>query len=180
MKNQSMFFTVVLSLIIAIILSGCKKDNELFEQANTAYKQGNYSLAFQLYEKSCEKNNATACFFVGYFYNEGKVVQQDRKKSIQFLEKSCNMGDPVACNSVGVNYRLGVGVEINLEKAVKFQKKSCNGNYYFGCDELSKLYRKGIGVERDLNAAEKYFHKACNLGMPSYECKKYNQKKSKQ
>ena len=110
MKNQSMFFTVVLSLIIAIILSGCKKDNELFEQANTAYKQGNYSLAFQLYEKSCEKNNATACFFVGYFYNEGKVVQQDRKKSIQFLEKSCNMGDPVACNSVGVNYRLGVGV----------------------------------------------------------------------
>lgn len=103
---------------------------------------------FKLLTKSCEMNNATACFYLSGMFISGVqlnseishppttasssvpakskefLVEKDMKKAFQFAYKACELKNMYACANLSQMYARGDGTEKNEEKAEKFKKQA--------------------------------------------------------
>lgn len=100
---------------------------------------------FTLLNKSCEMNNATACFYLSGMHISGVqrlpethqsttiaattttsskdyVIQKDMKKAFDFAYKACELKNMYACANLSQMYARGDGTEKNESEAEKFKK----------------------------------------------------------
>lgn len=87
--------------------------------------------------KSCDMNNATACFYLSGMHISGVqknsettslaptgefLIAKDMKKAFEFAYKACELRNMYACANLSQMYARGDGTEKNEEKAEKFKK----------------------------------------------------------
>ena len=86
--------------------------------------------------KRCQKGEATACWSLGYRYDEGTGVRQDKFKAAEFYRKACDGQEAVGCANLGTMYEDGTGVTQDYSKAVELYQKACDGKNTRGCSNL--------------------------------------------
>lgn len=95
-------------------------------------------------KKSCEMNNATACFYLSGMHISGiekadveanvpaklqrdiespeYIVAKDMEKAFTFAYKACELKNMYACANLSQMYARGEGTKQNDEKAEKYKK----------------------------------------------------------
>ena len=66
--------------------------NEVMDQAQAAYQNEDYALAFKGYTAAANEGNARACFQLGKMWEQGEGVDVDQKKALQWYRRSAELG----------------------------------------------------------------------------------------
>jgi TPR repeat protein len=125
-----------MGLFSALIISFCIAAGLYFEN----YQKDNY----QHYQKSCDDKNATGCYHIGVFYDNGmSVVEQNSSKAKEYFEKACEGGEAKGCFKLAFLYDIGKDVEQDYQAAKKYYGKACDLGDEKGCDDYEDLSTKG-------------------------------------
>ena len=149
------------------------KDNVAKEKAKAFYQK-----AFDLFEKSCNKNNFADCANLAQYYSGGVFgsdIQGDRQKNFEFSEKACNGGIARACANAGRMYGKlnGNNPETN-KKVLEYIEKGCTLN------DAEICYMLGIHYAGDKNTEQKQKDKALKLFEKSCKLYQKNPPKNKE
>ncbi len=115
-------------------------------------------------ETRCNTNDGKSCTTLGYMYNMGYGVTEDKSKAVELYRKACNLNNARGCASLGYMYEKGYGVIENKSKAVELYRKGCDLNDGYGCTNLGVMYSNGYGVTKDKSKAVILYRKGCTLG----------------
>ncbi len=78
--------------------------NDGFLKAMTAYKNGDYATAFQIFEPLAEQGDVDAQFYLGGMYMKGQGVIKNYKTSLKWYKRAAEQGDAKAQFNLGVIY----------------------------------------------------------------------------
>jgi len=152
-----------------------------FSDAIRAYKNKNYTKAFQLAKKAEEANDDTCFALLGLCYYEGLGVDTDMKKAVAYFQKGLVANSylaPLCSYFLSICYSLGRGgVSKSPELAFSYAKESVETlekyKYMEGripnaflCN-LGYMYGLGIGAEKNPTMAIKYLRCPAEEGFPN-------------
>ncbi|MBQ9395481.1 MAG: SEL1-like repeat protein, partial [Proteobacteria bacterium] len=96
---------------------------------------------------------------LGYAYDCGNGVKQDKAMAVEWYQRSARQGYKIGQFNLGIAYRDGF-VTKDDKLAFMWFKKAANQGYEKAQTEVGRLYHYGIGVDRDDKEAIKWFRKA--------------------
>lgn len=110
--------------------------------------------------KSCEMNNATACFYLSGLHISGVETKEDLAvaKPAKSSSPSIN-SDPKIPAVPGKDFII----EKDMVKAFGFAYKACELKNMYACANLSQMYARGEGTTKDETNAEKYRKMATDM-----------------
>jgi len=149
-----------LALIISSVCSKSSNTKEYVEKGKKALESKNFTDASKFFKKACDGG----CYNLGYMYENGEGVSQDKSKAVQLFKKGCDGGDAKSCTNLGVMYDYGKGVSKDKVKAAQYYKKACDGGCAMGCTGLGYMYINGKCVSQDKVKAVQLFKKGCDGG----------------
>ena len=121
--------------------------------------------AVKLYEASCEKEDAEACYGIGsmfYFFND--TVDQNLVAAFNYFAKGCDLGHYISCDFTAKMYEEGMGTKKNIQKAIEISKLSCEDGYKSGCVRLAWHYYSGSkSTKREHIKAANLIHSSCAI-----------------
>ena len=80
------------------------------EDGARAFERGDYATTLRLWRPLAEQGNATAQYFIGLMYTEGKGVPQDDAVAVEWYRKAAEQGLADAQFALGFMYDEGKGV----------------------------------------------------------------------
>ena len=69
--------------------------------------------------RRAEQGDAEAQFSLGFRYDEGEGVPEDRQEALQWWRKAAEQGHAMSQDNLGVSYEIGEGVAQDSAEAVK-------------------------------------------------------------
>lgn len=90
----------IIVLIVMLFISNLSAD--AFNDANQAYKNGDYKKTSELMEKACNTGHMRACWNLGLLYSNGRGVNRDEKKALSLYKKACDGGFENGCTSYDI------------------------------------------------------------------------------
>ena len=158
-KAWAVLFAFVIAVFpIAATLAGPKED------AEAAYKRGDFATAYQLYWILAEEGNAVAARFLGDMYIDGHGVPQDYAEALKWYRRAAERGDARAQRSLGVMYYDGAGVTGSYTEAAKWQRRAADQGDADAQVNLGNAYVNGDGVPQDYAEAVKWYRRAADQG----------------
>jgi len=136
------------------------------EDGDAAYHEQDYAKAAELWKPLAEKGDATAQFYLGNLYAEGKGVKRDDAAAFQWFQRAADKGNASAQYNVGASYAEGVGVDKSVESAAKWFRRAADQGMVFAQLNLGLLYAAGAGVPQDSVEALKWLEIAF-VGLPA-------------
>ena len=97
------------TLLLAITLSSTAFGDDGF----APYKKGDYKTAMKLWKPMAEQGNASAQYYLGVMYANGKGVPEDDKQAAKWFRLAAEQGYADAQSNLGGMYALGRGVPEN-------------------------------------------------------------------
>ena len=150
-----MKFSLVVSLFISFIISGCEAKSENYSQEKDKMQllefkeiaDGNDEIKqkslFQKIQKNAENGDSTAQNLLGVVYENGYLGQnEDIENAITWYKKSAENGNGIAENNIGNLYYRGQGVEKNDELAYEFYNKSMQKKVPEAINSIGLMYFK--------------------------------------
>lgn len=116
-------------------------------------------------EKKAAAGDAEAQIALGLAYDQGKGVEQDRRKAAEWYGKAAAQGSAEAQFNLGTMYDYGVGVKKDPAKAVELFAKAAEQGMADAQFNLANMYEQGRGTEQDLGKAITWYDKAGVQGM---------------
>lgn len=81
-------------------------------------QQRDVKVGINYLNKSCEGNNAYACYFLsGIFISGDDNMEKDMTQAFRYSQKACELGNMYACANLSQMYRKGDGIEKNEKLA---------------------------------------------------------------
>jgi Sel1 repeat-containing protein len=77
-------------------------------------------------KEACDQNQGRACYRLGWFYEEGLGVKQNRKKAVEHYERACQAKWAVACRALGMMYWRGDEVKRNRRTGLDYYQRACD------------------------------------------------------
>jgi uncharacterized protein len=108
-KDAPMLKRIVTGVVLALMLTGGAVAGP-FEEADDAYKRGDYATALRLLRPLAEQGNADALLVVGLLSAKGEGVPQDYAEAMKWFRLAAEQGDADAQYNLGVIYANGEGV----------------------------------------------------------------------
>ena len=112
-----------------------------------------YTQAAEWYRKAAEQGDADALFRLGILYEEGKGVEQNKKKFLDFLLKAAKKGSREAQSRVGLRLKLRYERETgdlrDYKEAARWYRKAAEQGEYAALWQLGLIYDKGEIVKKD-------------------------------
>lgn len=140
-------------------------DPELqFEMGTELYNKRDYVKAFEWYSKAAAQGYAKAEYNVGYFYENGVVVEKNVIKAFEWYSKAATQGLAAAECAVGYCYEEGEGIEKNIAKAFEWYSKAATQGLAAAERSVGRFYYKGMGVEKNATKAFEWYSKAAAQG----------------
>jgi len=128
-------------------------------------QSGNVAGAALEFADGCEKDEADACNYLAWMYDEGEGVTKDRRRALGLYSKACSGGSGLACSMLGALYSTGEGVAKDSARAAGFFTRACDlGEAMVGCNNLAEAYASGTGVAKDQRRAVSLLSKSCDAG----------------
>jgi TPR repeat protein len=116
------------------------------EAAHEAWDAGNLRVAFSLFTE-CVKTGSVGCIVnLGYFYDEGLGVKQDKGRAMYWYKRAYRQGEGAAASNIAILYREAG------RRALTYQWLCRAADLGDGDAEVevAKLLAAGIGVRRSV------------------------------
>ena len=169
------------------------------EKAKELIEKKDRQAALPYLEAAAKAGDAWAQGYLGWMYDTGSGVAQNRVKALSWFEKAALQGNKTAQYNLGVSYETGSGVAKDLSAALQWYEKAAAQGYKDAQDaikrvkqkteaekakpkaktneELAKeylkkgdLYRNGVDVEQDFQQAIYWYEQAVQQGnLDAYE-----------
>lgn len=131
--------------------------DELFNKANEAYEHGDYTLAFELFEKAALLGDVSAMERLAVLYDTGEGVQVDSDKSIYWDSQAISHGSVVSLFNLAETYRkLG-----NTREAKKCYEECLKHDDGEAALQLAKMY---LVSEKECETVKMYLNMAMTSG----------------
>ncbi|KAH8338061.1 cytochrome c oxidase assembly factor 7 homolog [Drosophila kikkawai] len=109
--------------------------------------------------KSCDMNNATACFYLSGMHIAG--VQKKLDPAATSASSSSSVAPPSAPTTASASTKTppkdsDYVVLKDMKKAFMFARKACELRNMYACANLSQMYARGDGIEKNEKEAERY------------------------
>ncbi|XP_043658396.1 cytochrome c oxidase assembly factor 7 homolog [Drosophila teissieri] len=102
--------------------------------------------------KSCDMNNATACFYLSGMHILG-VQKKPEQSAVPASAGSGTSSPPAGKTQLKDSDYI---VLKDMKKAFQFAHKACELRNMYACANLSQMYARGDGIEKNEKEAEKY------------------------
>ena len=184
---------VFLSLLIA--MSACfaplPKAQSMQDGLNL-YEKKRFKEAAAVFDRLCGRQNARACFSLGFMYEGGQGVPKSDGKASRYYDRACKSRVAAACFNLGLLYerhrrasqaevvfyeacslghknsckRLALSYERQgrNDLAVALYDKSCGLKDARACFRLAKLYEEGNVTRQNTKTALFHYSNSCSLG----------------
>ena len=119
-----------------------------YEDAVSAYGQGDYRTALDLYQPLADHGDARAQHNLGVMYANGQGVPQDQAAAVSWWRRAADQGFAQAQGALAVMYERGEGVRRDLVQAHKWYSLAASRF------DLSDKYRDITFRKRDLVATK--------------------------
>jgi TPR repeat protein len=119
------------------------------DEGMTAYRNGDYAKAVELWRPLAEKGDVAAQYRLGSMYGEGKGVAQDDKEAFKWFQRAAEKGNAPAQYNVGASYAAGIGVAKDDAEAAKWFRRAADQGMPYAQLNLGLLYAGGHGVPQD-------------------------------
>ena len=133
--------------IVAILALGAAASP--LDDGMAAYREKAYAKAAEAWTPFAEKGDASAQYYLGTLYAEGKGVAQNDATAFLWFERSAKQGNAEAQYNVGASYAAGTGVPKNYDEAAKWFQRAADQGMVFAQVNLGLLYAAGNGVPQD-------------------------------
>ena len=148
----------VAGVAIAVMLTGVAIAGP-FEDADDAYRRGDYATALRLWQALAEQGDARAEFNLGLMSGIGEGGSpQDLPEAAKWFQIAADQGHAEAQYNLGLAYHNGTGVPRDYGQAVRWYRLAANQGYAMAQFNLGLMYAKGEGVPPDLVVAHVWFH----------------------
>ena len=159
----SLIFSLLMMFSTSLLAdygSGKSGDELALEIGLKAYRNRDYSRAYQVLRPLANRGNAKAQNKMGdlYYYGRGGAAQ-DYYKAFNWFKKAANQGHAGAQFSLGIMYSLARGTSKNDSVAENWFKKSASQNNSYAMAALGILYEG----RRDYSNAITWYIKSAKL-----------------
>ncbi len=121
-----------------------KENNKLFAKANTAWDRGDLRRAFQLFSCAAESGDSSSQVDLGYFFDRGLPVKQDKRKAMHWYYQAYRQGDAGAANNIATLHReCG-----RTGRMVWWFRRAVAMGDHDALLELGKCYETGVGLPK--------------------------------
>ena len=148
----------------AVMPSQKEIDNWVKNIISGEYNTGRYETAFEHFSEYAKMGNATAQYYLGKMYGDGRGVSRDYAKAVEWYRKSAEQGNADAQCNLGYMYYYGRGVSGNYAKAAEWYRKSAEQEDADAQYNLGKMYEYGRGVSQDYAKAVEWYRKSAEQG----------------
>lgn len=166
-RSLSLVSMTVLAVFFAIQVYAqnevaCKCDeNEIYEQALTAYKAGDYDDALMLLRPAADKGYVKSQNLLADCYYHGRGVNKDLELSALWYRRSAEQGYAPAQYNLGCLYLMGEGVPEDVSEALYWSEKASAQNYVPASYIVGYIYDSKF---QDYVSAAKYYRSAADGG----------------
>ena len=114
--------------------------------------------------KAAEQGDVEAQYLLGWMYDNGDGVPQDKAEAVVWYRRAAEQGDARAQYTLGGMYFYGEGVaEDRAQAIVWFRKAAVQGDAEAQYN-LGMIFRNGYGIPEDREQATFWFEKAAEQG----------------
>lgn len=130
----------------------------------SAYRRGDYAIAFREFRAAAEEGDAVAQFNLGEMYSRGESVPRDIQAAAYWYRRAAEQDHAEAAKSLGICLATGLGVPKDAKEASFWLRKSAELGSVDAQDYLGENYEKGQGVAKDAQQAVFWYGKAARQG----------------
>ena len=141
-------------------------DDELYQIADKAWRadSADYPIAYQYASILAERNHAGGLTILGIMFNQGRGIQQDRKKGQYYFTRAALLGHPAAQFFLAEIYESDSDPRlVNLPLAVYWYEHAANQRIQKACYNLGRLYKYDDRVQHNEEIAFGWFKKGAEL-----------------
>ena len=161
------------ALSMAVLLTGMASEVRAdFEAALTAYRLGDHSKAFTLFEDLASTGHVKAQHMLGEMYRKGQGVPRNLQDAARWYQKAAELDYADAQYHLGLMYDEGLGVTLNDELALKWYEAAARNGVIDAQYNLALMYEAGEGATKDDSWAYAWFDVAANHGDPVAQMKR--------
>jgi len=157
---------VLRGIALKNIQAESKGDSKEFDEAMGFYHDQQYDKALQIFEALAKENHAGAQTYIGDYYYQGIVGNEDKSKAVEYFRKAADQGYARAQVNLGNCYLSGKGITEDKAKAIELYHKAIDQNFASGKFFLGYCYETGDGVPQDYAKAVEWYQIAAAQGNP--------------
>lgn len=120
--------------------------------------------AFVWYETAANAGNIDAIYWLGNFYYDGTVVEENFKKTFECYKKAAIEGHADAMNNYADMYFRGEYVEKDDKRAYELFSIAAKRGVAESMYTLGYMYENGVGTEKDLVTSNYWFTQSALAG----------------
>lgn len=139
--------------------------NTFKERAWALMENGKEAEALAVIQQGVAQNDPQSLDYSAWLYDEGRVVEENRDRSIQLYRRAADAGEPHAQWRLGVMIDEGVAPG-NKSDAIELFRRSAAQGFTNAMTSLGVMYAQGSGVERDYGETFRYYEMAAKSGNP--------------
>jgi TPR repeat protein len=119
------------------------------EEADIAYRNGDYATALRLIRPLADQGNAISQTFLGAMYANGEGVPQNDGEAAKWYRLAADKRNAAAQNLLGSMYFSGKGVPQNHAEASKWYRLAADKGNAAAQNSLGSMYANGEGVPQN-------------------------------
>ena len=140
------------------------KNSSYYDVASKHYDKGDFSKAFDAFQKAADEGDNRADFELGVMYLYGRGIPLDDGKAFNSFEKAAKKGNLGGVFMLGRMYIEGIGTKQDKDKAIAVYTKAADAGKPFFQYLLGEYYADGVFVSKDMDKALALLEKAAEGG----------------
>jgi TPR repeat protein len=129
-------------------------------------QQRAFSQAAELLQRAADRGATTGFANLGWLYEFGRGVPQDRTRAARLYDEAAKRGDILGMYRLGLLYWDGVaGAQRNFAMACQLFRQAAQDGFAYAQGQLGNCYYSGNGMPQDHQAAFGWFLRAAEGGV---------------
>lgn len=163
-KHLMSYFLCVISIVFITTFSYAS--DSYYSDAQTSYAKGDFSQAFEGFQRLSKEGDARADFQLGVMYLYGRGIKEDSAIAANYFERAAEKGNEGAILVLGRMYLEGSGVTKDIDKAIKIYENGASQNMPVFGYLLGNLYLDTSFPKADDKKAVEWLNKAAEENSP--------------
>jgi len=156
-------FRVPLVFLVSAYLLGCSD----YQKARSAYEAGEYTKAFQIFEKLSQAGDSQAQYDLSQMYIQGIGTPKSIEQGWIWLNRAAEKGNIQSMLELGVRYQASANLANSEEMAFFWFQKAAMAGSPVGQYNLAHLYEFGKHTPADLMKAYVWMTLSYKSGNPA-------------
>ena len=151
-----------LVFLVSLFLFACTD----YQRARSAYEAGEYTKAFQIFERLSQAGDTQAQYDLSQMYFQGIATPKSMEQGWVWMNRAADKGNIQAMLELGVRYQASTSLENSEEMAFVWFQKAAMAGSPVGQYNLAHLYEFGKQTPVDLVQAYAWMTLSYSSGNP--------------